>query len=81
MTAGGLGEAANENIRYGGYAGITPAFKLSCSIDRPAEACDHVKETAGFLMVGLRIFKRSGEDASIGLDIRDSFPLGSSAWA
>jgi len=78
VTVGGLGEAANENIRYGGYAGITPAFKLTCSIDQPAEACNHVKSTAWFLPVGLRIFKRTGEDAFIGLDIRYSFPLGSS---
>jgi hypothetical protein len=76
ITIGGLAEGGDK-LRYGGYAGITPAFKLSCSIDQPASACDHVKSTAWFLPLGLRLLTQTGKGAFVGFDIRYSLPLGS----
>jgi hypothetical protein len=78
ITIGGMAEAANEKIRYGGYTGIMPAFKLSCSIAQPAGACDLAKSSAWFLPIGLRVLSSTGKGTFVGLDIRYSIPLGSS---
>lgn len=78
LTVGGMAQAANEKLRYGGYTGIMPAFKLSCSIEQPAGTCDRVKGSTWFLPIGLRMLTSTGKGSFVGLDVRYSIPLGSS---
>ena len=77
LLIGGLAET-NEATRFGGYAGIMPAFKTSCSIETPAGSCDDLKSSAWFLPLGVRAYRQAGEGNWIGLDIRYAIPLGSS---
>lgn len=77
LTVGGA-TSGGGNLRYGGYAGIAPAFNISCKIEDPAGACNSLNSTAWFLPIGFRLMSNAGKGTVIGLDIRYSLPLGSS---
>jgi hypothetical protein len=77
VLIGGLAQSSDA-MRFGGYSGIIPAFKVSCSIDTPTGSCDDLKGSAWFLPLGLRAYRQAGAGKWVGIDIRYSIPLGSS---
>lgn len=77
VLIGGLARSSDA-MRFGGYTGITPAFKVSCSIDSPAGSCDNLKGSAWFLPLGVRAYRQAGAGKWIGIDVRYSIPLVSS---
>jgi hypothetical protein len=80
LTFGGVGKSRDGSMRYGGYTGISAAFKLSCSVPSSAvtDVCDDVKGTAWFVPIGVRFLRRTSGATFFGLDVRYSIPLGSS---
>ena len=77
LLIGGLAETS-EAMRFGGYAGIMPAFKVSCGMDELAGACDGLKGSTWFLPLGARMYRKAGAGKWVGLDVRYAIPLGSS---
>jgi hypothetical protein len=81
LTFGGVARSGDGSMRYGGYTGITGAFKLSCSDDTgitSVDACGQLKGSAWFIPIGMRILRRTNETTFIGIDIKYDIPLGSS---
>lgn len=81
LTFGGVARSPDGAMRYGGYTGITGAFKLSCS--EPGNlpinnACSGMKGSAWFIPLGLRILRRTNETTFVGIDVKYDIPLGSS---
>ena len=81
LTFGGVARSGDGSMRYGGYTGITGAFKLSCSepANLPvADVCDNMKGSAWFIPLGLRILRRTNPTTFVGIDVKYDIPLGSS---
>ena len=80
LTFGGVARSGDGSMRYGGYTGITGAFKLSC--DGPTlqnvDLCDGMKGSAWFIPLGLRILRRTNQTTFVGIDVKYDIPLGSS---
>ena len=78
LTFGGVARSGDGKMRYGGYTGITGAFKVTCSEPSAFDFCDRVNGSAWFIPLGLRFLRATKPGTFVGIDIKYNLPLGSS---
>jgi len=75
VLAGATIPAMTGSLRFRGYVGIAPAFKIGCRSDTVLLDCDDVKNTEWSLPLGFMVLTRLGRGQFIGLDLRYSLGL------
>jgi len=80
LTFGGVARSGDGAMRFGGYTGITGAFKTTCSVPSGIsdDFCNDMKGSAWFIPIGLRILRRASPTTFVGIDVKYNIPLGSS---
>jgi hypothetical protein len=79
LTFGGVARSRDDRWRFGGYVGITAAFKLGCSSTVILLDCDDATGTEWSTPFGIRFVRMSSSSSGIGLDVKYNLPL-SDAW-